>query len=260
MITFKNWGRLGRWGNMAYQLAGLIGLARKTGQSWAVPLAINYDHKDRFNTVEDIEIYKYLVNELHAIPNECLNLPHHWISWGYHEFMPPENIDIAGHLQSWKYFSHCMDEVRHYLTFKDEYPDNDFCALHWRAGDYTDGIETYHPRMKRDYYLSAMECMPPGTKFMVFSDDYEGVKELLKDLPFTYFSKSVDYIDDFKKMKACRHHIISNSSFSAMAATLANQPDKIVVSPSGDNWFGGAAMGLTNFEIMMPDWIQLKMW
>lgn len=251
-------GRVGRAGNMFYQLAGIIGLSRKSNQSWAVPLLHNYDHKERFNTTEDIELWKHLANELPIIPNECMDFPHQWINWGYSDWLPPENIDIAGHLQSWKYFHHCIDEVRYYLTFKNEYSDNDYCHVHWRAGDYEVGSDKYHPRMTREYYIAAMAHFPAGTKFMVFSDDYEGVKAMLSDLPLTYFAKPVDYIDDFKKMKACKHHIIANSSFSAMAATLSNQPGKMVVSPSGDNWFGAAAGGLTNFDIMMPDWVQIK--
>jgi hypothetical protein len=68
---------------------------------------------------------------------------------------------------------------------------------------------------------------------MVFSDDIDFAKERVK-VKGVYVSGN--YIDDFKLMKRCKHFIIANSSFSAMAALLADYPDKIVMAPQ--RWFG----------------------
>ena len=45
------------------------------------------------------------------------------------------------------------------------------------------------------------------------------------------YSEGRDYIQDFKLMKRCRHFIVGNSSYSAMAAILGEVPDKRVVAP-----------------------------
>ena len=58
-------------------------------------------------------------------------------------------------------------------------------------------------------------------------------------------------------MKSCKHFIISNSSYGAMAAILANQEGKKVISPSGYNWFGDCA-GINGNDIMQDDWIQIR--
>jgi hypothetical protein len=52
-------------------------------------------------------------------------------------------------------------------------------------------------------------------------------------------------------MKRCRHFIIGNSSYSAMAAILGEAEDKKVVAPRP--WFGPAS-NITGEDIYNPDW------
>jgi len=53
-------------------------------------------------------------------------------------------------------------------------------------------------------------------------------------------------------MKRCKHFIIANSSFSAMAALLADHPDKKVVAPS--KWFG-PHVDISAKDIYHQNWI-----
>lgn len=261
MISCLLLGRLGRFGNSLYQIASIIGIARLSNQSYAFPRFISHDN-GRFNPNEPIDLYNHLAHELPELPgNASIHFQEVGYFWGYRDIVLAKgNWTINAHLQSPKYFNHAIEEVRHFLTFKNEYQDNDYCAIHYRAGDYMEGKENYHPRMTREYYEKAISCMPAGTKFMVFTDDKQEAIKLFNGIPFIYFHDAVDYIDDFKMMKACKHFIISNSTYSSMAATLANQAGKIVISPSGDNWFGEAAGGMTCWDIMQDDWIKIKIW
>jgi len=248
-ITFGMLGRYGRFANGLYQIASTIGIAIRSGQSFGFPEWKNYDHLERFGSSEDIDVQKYFVNPLPSV-DRSLSYESRFVHWGYHDtFLPVGNWDITGHLQSPKYFNHCMDAVRHYMTMKDEYPLNNYCAIHWRAGDYLEGGDNvYHPRQTMEYYNKAMSHMPSGTKYLVFSDDLDKAREMFGDVEYY----NADYIDSFKKMKSCKYFIISNSSYSAMAATLADQPGKIVVAPK--MWFGRVA-GITGDAIYQDDWM-----
>ena len=246
VVTFLQLGRLGRFGNQLFQIAGVIGIARKNNMDFCFPKWENTDNKDRFGSTEDCSIQKFFENELPAI-DENKHYQYRWVDWGYHDVRlnPDVNYDLCGHFQSEKYFKHCMDEVRHYMKMKDEHDFmKEVCAIHFRAGDYQEGGDNvYHPRMTMQYYNDAMSKMPQGTRFMVFSDDQDKAKEMFGDR--VEYSTGKDYIEDFKLMKACNHFICANSSFSLMAAILCKADDKVVVCPK--MWFGAIA-GITGAD------------
>lgn len=244
-ITNTSIGHYGRFANGLFQIAALIGIARKQGFEWGIPEFVNHDHKERFGSDEPIDIFNYLANELPpAVPAFYRETTY---PFGYHEVLLPEgNHDLRGHFQSEKYFKHVIDEVRHYLTFKEEPKPSDYIALHVRRGDYDDN---YHPLLTLDYYERAMGCFPVGARFLIFSDEMDKAVKLLEPLA-DRFQMSVapqqNYIEDFKLMKNCHSFICANSSYSFMAALLANQPGKRICMPK--NWFGpawGDPVGMT---------------
>lgn len=256
MITFRELGRTGRLGNMLFQVAGCIGIARKSGQPFAFPKLICHDMVERFDSKEDPEVYKYLANELPHISVEEIDrmgFQRHGYFWEYQDIILPQgNWDMYAHFQSIKFFEHVIDEVRHYFTFKDEYSQNDYVAIHYRAGDYIDNPEAYHPRCSMDYYLQAAWTFPEGTKFMIFSDDIEYASKAFADAGWKHgldMVRDSSYIDDFKKMKSCKSFICANSSFSHFAALLGTHPEKKIVMPR--RWFGSQANGL-NFDSLYP--------
>lgn len=237
---------MGRFANGAYQVAGTIGVARRNNAHFAFPRWINHDHRDRFGSSESINVQDYFVNPLPLYSGPLL--PELWVDWGYRDLRLTESVSLSGHFQSEKYFSHALDEIRWYMRMKDEPPRNDYVAIHWRAGDYSDG-EGYHPRLTMDYYRLAMEEFP-GAKFLVFSDDIEAAKQMFG--PSVEYSEGRDYLQDFKLLKRCRHYIIANSSYSAMAAVLSDAPDKRVIAPRP--WFGKAHTAITAVDIYGSDW------
>lgn len=235
MITFANLGRLGRFANGMFQIAGTIGIAKANGYEFSFPEWKNYDHRN-FNLEEDIDIQKYFVNPL-PVCEDPGKYPDRWVNWGYHGLNFPDNISLNGHFQSPKYFNHCIDTVKHYFRMKDEPDQNELVAIHYRAGDYTEGKDTYHPRQGKEYYDKAMAEFP-GAEFILFSDDPEAWCEMI-DIDVIGISNGKDYIEDFKLMKRCKSFIIANSSFSLMAAILGDHPEKKIVCPK--LWFGSVA-------------------
>lgn len=237
MITFGALGRLGRFANQIWQISSTIGIASMNGYNYGFPVWQNHDHAERFGSHEDIDVQSYFINPLPlcdsylpqlTIPSVCDLYPYHI----------PDNVSLWGNLQNPRYFEHCMPLIRHYMTMKKEYETNDTICIHVRRGDYDNA---YHPLCGADYYMKAIEQMPLGSKFKVFSDDPAAAISIFgMGQNFEYITGN-DYIEDFRLMKACKHFICANSSYSLMAAILAKQPGKIIVAPR--NWFGFAWQG-----------------
>jgi hypothetical protein len=244
LVTFNMLGRYGRLANQMYQIAGVIGVARRNGFDFAFPYWKNYDHLERFGSVEDIDIQKHFVNPLPVYDGPTL--PDYPVPWGYHEINLTRSVSLSGHFQSERYFEHAIDEVKWYLRMKDEYAQSDYCAIHVRLGDYDD---QYHPRMTMDYYSKAMAEFTPSQLYLVFSDDIPAARQMFGDQ--VEYAEG-DYLDDFKRMKASRHFIIGNSSYSAMAAILGEATDKRVIAPRP--WFGPKYTQITGEDIYGLGW------
>lgn len=255
--TFSSLGRYGRFANQIFQIAGTIGIARKNNLEPVFPKWVNHDHKERFNSTEDIDVQKYFVNPLPETLGRLTGIDVQEIAvpWGYQDIRLRSNrhYDLSGHMQSEKYFEHCMPEVRHFMTMINELPRLPYVALHWRLGDYDDH---YHTRLTYDYYDKAMRMFESGTEFMIFTDDKEAVKQELErhNCKNWLFPGVNDYINDFKIMKACSSFIIGNSSYSAAAAVLSDAPGKRVIAPK--DWFGPAS-GIGARDIYGKNWIVL---
>lgn len=243
MLTFAALGRYGRLCNQMFQIAGTIGIARRNGAQFGFPRWINHDHRDRFGSNEDVDLQRYFVNPLPHYSGP--SLPDYFVHWGYHDVILRESVSLSGHMQSLKYFSHALDEVKWYFKMVDEPPLNDYCAIHVRLGDYDDA---YHPRLDMRYYAPAMEQFH-GAKFLIFSDDLASAREMFGDK--VEYAQG-NYIEDFRLMKTCRHFIIGNSSYSAMAAILGEAPDKQVVAPRP--WFGPGHAAITGEDIYGNGW------
>lgn len=247
IVSYSSLGNYGRFANSIFQIASTIGIARKNGFDFKFPLFINHDHRDRFGSTEDVDIYRHLANPLPLWTGEVY--PQRFVQWGYEDVVLNGNTDLAGHMQSDKYFTHSIDEVRHCLTFKGEPGPVDYCAVHWRAGDYQQGGEgVYHPRMEAAYYMQALTLIPKEQQLFVFSDDWEAATLMFDKIGDETGRKVViirpeyNYIESFKVMKSCHSFICANSSYSMAAAILANQPGKKIIAPT--LWFGKPAGGL----------------
>ena len=253
-VTFERLGTYGRFANQLFQISGTIGIARRNRFKFAFPRWRN--HAALKFGQPDLDVQARFENPLPLYTGP--QLPEQCIPFGYKDVRLTRSVSLLGYLQSERYFSHCLDEVKHYFRMKNEPPSNDYCAIHWRAGDYGAAPTKYkpkgnaaHPRMAMDYYEPAMALFGSAQRFLVFSDDLEAAKDLFGDR--VEYSEGLDYLDDFRLMKSCKHFIISNSSYSLMAAILGDHPEKRVVGPSP--WFGGEyARTHDERDILSPGW------
>lgn len=248
IVTFANLGRYGRLANQMYQIAGTIGVARRNGFDFGFPPWRNFDHAERFNSTEDIDVQKHFLNPLPLYAGPAL--PDRFVQWGYEEVNLDQSVSLSGHMQSFKFFDHCFEEVKFYLRMVEEPPLQPVCAIHLRLGDY-DG--NYHLRLGMNYYEAAMREFGSEQKFLVFSDDIPGARNLFGAR--AEYSEGRDYLQDLRLMKRCEHFIIGNSSYSAIAAVLGEAPGKRVIAP--DPWFGAVA-GITGRDIYNDDWKVIK--
>lgn len=231
-----NTGGLGRFGNSCFTIAGVIGIARKSGQPYGFPEWVIKDNANFGQQVDNIN--EYLVQPLPpAAPVPYMNYGYFW---GWRDInLPQGNWSIDAHMQSFRFFSHCIPEVRRVLTFKNEPPQNECVAIHYRGGDYTEGSEGHHPRCTKEYYEAAMRLFPVGTEFHLFTDSTEDAMKLFLPMSNDFIitiHTSPHYVEDFKHMKRCKSFITANSSFSLMAAILGEHPEKVIVCPR--QWFG----------------------
>lgn len=245
VVTCRSAGRYGRFANSAYSIAGCLGIARRNGFDFALTEPWRNHDGRNFETDLDIDVFKRFVNPLPLYDGP--ELPQRGVPWGFHDVKLNQSTDLQGHFQSEKYFSHALDEIRWYMRMVNQGPLLDYVGIHFRGQDYSTEVG-YHPRMSLDYYRPAMDLFH-GARFLVFSDDIPAARQMFGDK--VEYSEGRDYLEDFKLLKTCKHFIIANSSFSAMAAILGEAQDKKVVAPRP--WFGPVA-GITGEDIYSSDW------
>lgn len=113
-------------------------------------------------------------------------------------------------------------------------------ALHVRRGDlvadphYAETVGALGP----DYYHAALTRLQerfPDARVYVFSDDPAWCAEHLPTMfPTEIVSGRWTHspVEDFAAMKACRHFVIANSTFSWWTAWLGTHPEKRVIAPA----------------------------
>lgn len=241
-----NRGGLGRFGNNCFTIAGVIGTAVKNNQPYAFLPWITKDN-EIFGEKPD-NINDYLQTPLPALASAA-GFRDLGYFWGYLDLrLSSGNWNIDAHMQSEKFFHFCMPLIRETFRFKDEPEQNNWVAIHYRAGDYINDSNAYHPRCSKEYYEKAMALFPAGTVFNLFSDNPTEWYQMMGDKArLTFFSTDTHYLDDFKLMKRCKHFITANSSFSLFAAILGEHPEKKIVAPK--RWFGSQANGMPTDDI-----------
>ena len=196
----------------------------------------------------------------------------------------PDNVNLHGFFQSWRYFDHIADTIREDYTFHDEHlkPCQEMIEsvkepimLHVRRGDpnltdvrgfkwsYTQ-CGSMHPVQPVEYYEKALSEFPEDQPVIVFSDSIDWVKEqeffagdrfLLSEPKDKYADGSFTPYADLCLMSLCSHAIIANSSMSWWGAWLQTNPNKKVIAPK--MWFGPDYANKDTKDLYCPDWIVL---
>lgn len=255
MISVKLQGRLG---NQMFQIAAALSYAKKKNQPLHIPQV-------SLNEQLWPATFKRLNNKAFNARLEQITLKeksHQYQELPWNEEWSGKNVILDGYFQSEKYFKEYRTEVIQAFNIPFN-PLKGFTSIHVRRGDYL-RFPDKHPAVNYGYLREAVYMMvEKGYKsFVVCSDDIPWCKEKLQPLKvsgaeFTY-SEKLKPIQDLAMMQCCEHNIISNSSFSWWAAWLNPNPDKIVITPSKDNWYGSGNKHLSTEDMIPEEWIQLK--
>lgn len=255
---------IGRAGNNMFQIAAAIGYARKYGYDWWADESNG--HGEPYSAIHNVfpNLPKQKFGRgirYHEHPNAfCEQHKQHFndCHFNHHDIpnMGPD-LSLTGFFQSWKYFEHCKDEVKEVFKLPHVEGYEDYVSIHVRRGDYVHHAGSFPP-ITEDYILEAMSRMP-GLNYLVFSDDIQWCKDLMSGWNANIiFSEGRSEAEDLSLMASCGHHIIANSSFSWWGAYLGYNPNRIVISPSAETWFGPTA-GVKQpvKDLILPEWIQI---
>lgn len=170
---------------------------------------------------------------------------------------PPVYLD--GWWQTEKYFVEHENEIRKEVQLRTPFtvPYDALAeqlaripspvAVHVRRGDFVTHPDAsrYHQLCTPEYYKEAFSILSKhvtNPTLCLFSDDMDWVLQNIA-LPFPHLIMSHatnDECQELMLMKACKHAIIANSSFSWWGAWLNPTPDKVVIAPSRwvtkDSW------------------------
>lgn len=228
MVTNSNIGKLGRFGNQLFQIAAVIGYARKYSQDYVLPM---WDYAKHF---------KYGFNQ------SAILKPYAKYSEPHFHFAPIQkykDVDLYGYFQSINYWDNIQKEIRALFspneqlqTLLDKTPMlPNTCAIHVRRTDYLQ-LNDYHPSLSIDYYKNAIEAMK-ADQYIVFSDDIEWCKTQPIFEGFTFVNSGNDLLDFFM-MRQCDRFIIANSSYSWWSSYLSTGLNKRIIAPKKEHWFG----------------------
>lgn len=256
MITYSKLGRYGRTGNMLFELAAMIGIAKHTGFE--------------LKLTPDVQMFlPYLKLDLpYYTEAEIAGQQHFYetqLEPGQFDaavFDQPDGTDFKGYYQHASYFNHAEEEVRWQFRFQDEIihacdriiapfaQQGKRCVgMHVRRTDYLDYKDIFYI-CEEDYYQKAMSLFDPKTHaILVFSDDMDWCQKHLQGENI-FCCRGGKIFEDLCLMSRCDHLIISNSTFSWWPAWLARNPHKQVILPK--RWYVN--------DYQHPEGLYLKGW
>lgn len=255
--------RFGRLGNALYQMAAVIGLARKHGVEYS---ACGITNDNEWNPI----VLRHLINPKWQQGREDVLINENWNRETQYEEIPYSDmwddcqVVLNGYYQSYKFFDHCRDEVIKAFDYPYEMKKG-IVSVHIRRGDYLIHY-TRHPVVTLEYLNNAIEIMQDKgySKFLFCSDDNKWVLENLASGSIRIRGKHCWWIHEgtpeaaLVMMANCEHQICSNSSMALWGAELNQNENKIVIVPHEDNWFGYDNKKMTVKDLYRPEWIQIK--
>lgn|SRR3990167_8529702 len=244
MVTFSNLSKLGRMGNQLWQISAVIGYALQQKIDYCIPVW-EYSKFFKFELkqsaiIKPMPVYKETGFNYNRIPRYV-------------------HIDLYGYFQSIKYWQHCENTICKLWTpnyeiqailEKNPFSPNT-CAVHVRRTDYL-VLKDYHPSLPLKYYQKAIEAMK-ADNYIFFSDDIEWCKENFKGDNFAYVNSGNDIMDFFAATQ-CDKFIIANSSYSWWFSYLSNKPNKRIIAPRKENWFGIQYKHKNVDDLYLPLW------
>ncbi|MDD9937601.1 MAG: alpha-1,2-fucosyltransferase [Myxococcales bacterium] len=174
------------------------------------------------------------------------------------------HLYLYGYWQSARYFDNVREELKHEARVTAPIPEQTrrlreriasthSVCVHVRRGDYAGSIFRMLPVEYYHHAAAHMAGYVSAPVFYLFSNDPEWARDSLKLPGETVLAaehSGGSFIEDFYLMRAARHFIIANSTFSWWPAWLGDHPDKITVAPA--RWFKREDWSAP--ELVEPGW------
>ena len=241
MIISRYFGnpKLGRnLGNQLFELAALIGLAKRYNTTLLLPSLWQY--RSSFNLGSSIEYgdVEAFVSIREPAFHCCLEFFDK-----FENIIKDERVYIEGYFQSELYWKPFEDEIRKAFDFTTSIEkDTDLfliennvdvekmVAVSVRRGDFV--TDPNHYLLPLEYYVGALSRFFPEKDIMVFSDDITWCKEHfnLADRRVV-FSENKSAIEQLSLMSRFANFVLANSTFSWWGAYLSKTENKKVIRP-----------------------------
>lgn len=255
----------GRLGNQFFQVAAGLSLAWDNDAEAIFPdlIAKSGDNIAKnfqlfFSTLRHDQLYRYCTNK-YIEPKEG----------GYFKINFENRMLLGGYFQSEKYFAHYKQEIKELFAPSEEvkqYLIENFRAvlehpftvgMHIRAyGNEDPNLLEHFPQQSFKYFKNAAKRFGEDALFIIFSDDIDYAKKLLKKFKRPHiFITGNTYLHDFYLLSSCKHQVISSSTFGWWAAYLNPNKEKVVVCP--DPWFVETSYHKSE-DLLVEGWIPLR--
>ena len=248
-IGMNNLGKNGRLGNQMFQYAALVGIAKQKGYDFRIPSDCDLVRGfkmlhcgDRYGFIEGDEI------ELHDSHQFCKELFEQC----------PNHVTLNGYFQTEKYFKNAEKLIRLDFRFKKQIEDE--VEIHYKdildknpvsicVRDYNDsydypGCSHNHRNIPLSYFEKSIEMLGKDRIYIICSNNIDFCKKYFKGDNFIFNdieSKVEKQFFDLCLISKCQDFVISNSTFSWWGAWLAKRGKVIAPTP----WYG---LGLSDIE------------
>ena len=222
MITLNTLGVRGRLGNQLFQIAFMLGLAKKHNldmklPKWKYAQYFQYPVTSEFATIP----FRKKLEEDHFH-----YVPHFWAQYAKEFRDHPYDITCWG--QTEKYFDHCKQDVATAFSFHDDIKERvaekmpqlmaigkKKIAISIRQGDYV-GNPNYELLPIQYYLMALLEYFPDfrDQEIYIFSDDMAYCKMHFQCLDNVYYAEGLNDIEQLCAGSICDHAILANSTFS----------------------------------------------
>lgn len=201
-------------------------------------------------------VWQRVMRELHGNDRVGEKTFLHYSKKGYYFNFDPYYYELPiadskykiayGYFQGESYFKHCIDKVKNQYRIRSELEiteneqkwlnqikcNNSVC-VHIRTGDYKQLRNKRFDVCTIEYFRRGIEFFKRKLNnplFFVFTNDTIGTQSICK-LPNVFLIHGLHDYQDMRLMMACKHFLISNSTFSWWTSYLSNNSNKIVIVP-----------------------------
>jgi hypothetical protein len=245
-VTSSRLGRNGQFGNQLFQIAAVLGFAKKNGCRPTLPpwrcAQRGFDYGNYFPRLD-------------RYSGPCSGAVYRELNFAYNEIPFIFNVDLWGWFQSEKYFMSIKSEIRE--IFKEpafaEAALNSYCAehqlvefnaVHFRFySDPVNDVGSFQDALPDSYFLNAMARLGSNRPLVIATDDKLKIREFLVKNHITERAHVLTFdhpLLDFFMLARADRIAIANSSFSWWAAYLGKQKSEIL-APDRRYWFSARA-------------------